>query len=677
MQQATQLLTGMTPPPPLPLMAGLTPGVWTPETAAPVSPSFQVNVNQPREQFTGGNLPGGSPTIQVAGQTPQMSYPAAGGFSQGVEPAPQMFPPLPIEEFTRFGQMFQSLDTDNDGFVQGSQCIELFSNRGVDRSALKQIWQVVAGSAGVINRDQFIKCLYLIEIYRRGMPIPASLPPGQFPLIAQATTGYGGNVGIPSLPQKAVFSAQDPAGYPGWRGPVPNEGLVASLDPTQQNRLMHEKLEAQKRDQELYKLEKEAETARQRKEYFERALQELTLFKSRMDVATIEVQEQVKREIESAEEMENRYQQVRNGAEAAAMETGSHIQSLNEAQNRKLELQGKLQNMQEELSAMEAHHPETIQKLELEIQGLQEAIMSTETRRNTLIAELESFKHQQELLQRRQGDLQMACAAAEAEVHSASGDIDKLITEVETTKESNDVEQIQKLLRESARVYSNLYSHACKAGVEIPVEAKMSVFGNDLTWTDDLIAAGVDRTDWQEDGFVLVDVFPDVKEDLDAEFENAINEAVIATEANKTTLAAGSGNKDNGFGNAFGATAQNSDFAVFDAFPETTNPVVQTSVMTPPSGFAVSFDDSSSFPNQTGTEPATFQANFEQPSIGTAPLTGFGFDDKTPQFETSFPTDFGSETPAVQTAFTMTSADDNQSSKTQENDDPFGGSAFP
>ena len=44
--------------------------------------------------------------------------------------------------------------------------------------------------------------------------------------------------------------------------------------------------------------------------------------------------------------------------------------------------------------------------------------------------QLESFKHQQELLHRRQGDLQMACAAAEAEVHSASGDIDKLMSQV-------------------------------------------------------------------------------------------------------------------------------------------------------------------------------------------------------------------------------------------------------
>eukprot|EP00210_Caulerpa_lentillifera_P001261 g1217.t1 len=685
-QQATQLLTGMTPPPPLPIMAGLTPGVWTPEAATPVSPHFKSNPSPPQEQFTGTSLPSGTPTIQVTGQAPSMSYSTRSNLTpQSMDPA-TVYPPLPIEEFTRFGQMFQSLDTDNDGFVQGGQCIELFTNRGVDRSILKQIWQVVAGAAGVINQDQFIKCLYLIEVSRRGMMVPSALPPGQFPPIAPSRTGYGANVGIPALPPKAVFQSPESTGYPGWRGPGINESLVASLDPSQRDRLMSERSEVQKKDEELFQMSKEAETFRQRREFFERALQELTLFKSRMDMATIEVQEQAKREQEAAMELENRYEQVRNGAEAAAKETGSHIQALNEAQNKKLELQGKLQMMQEELSAMEASHPETIQKLELEIQGLQEAILSTESRRNTLTAELESYKHQQGLLQKRQGDLQMACAAAEAEVHSASGDIDKLISEVETSTESKDIEQIQKLLREAARVYSNLYSHACKAGVEIPVEAKMSLFGNDLTWTDDLIATGVDRTDWEEDGFVLVDVFPDVKEDLDAEFENAIKEAVKATEANKTTpsvaAAAATLTKDSGFENAFAVdgNVQKSEFVAFDAFPEMTPPPVQTKTVlpTPPSsGFAVTFDEPSGFPTLTGSESTGFQTNFEQemtpavqPTTTTAPLTGFGFDEKSPEFEPSFPTvDFSTEIPAPTT-------NTDQTSNTQDIDDPFGGSAF-
>ena len=99
-------------------------------------------------------------------------------------------------------------------------------------------------------------------------------------------------------------------------------------------------------------------------------------------------------------------------------------------------------------------------------------------------------------------------------------------SQVESIKESNDAELIQKLLRESARVYSNLHSHACKAGVEIPVEARLSLYGNDVTWSDDLIGAGIDVSSWQEDGFVLVDAFPDVKDDMDAEFEKAIQEAV-------------------------------------------------------------------------------------------------------------------------------------------------------
>lgn len=38
---------------------------------------------------------------------------------------------------------------------------------GVDRSVLKTIWSTVAGDIGYLNKDQFVKCVYLIEVAQK------------------------------------------------------------------------------------------------------------------------------------------------------------------------------------------------------------------------------------------------------------------------------------------------------------------------------------------------------------------------------------------------------------------------------------------------------------------------------------------------------------------------------
>lgn len=38
---------------------------------------------------------------------------------------------------------------------------------GVDRSVLKTIWEAVAGDVGYLGKDQFIKCVYLIEMAQK------------------------------------------------------------------------------------------------------------------------------------------------------------------------------------------------------------------------------------------------------------------------------------------------------------------------------------------------------------------------------------------------------------------------------------------------------------------------------------------------------------------------------
>ncbi len=151
---------------------------------------------------------------------------------------------------------------------------------------------------------------------------------------------------------------------------------------------MAEKMEAQKKDQQLYAIDQSAEMARNKREFYEKALQELMLFKSRMDVAIMEVQEKLKREQDLAVEAEKRYEQIRYGAEEAAREAGNHATMLQEAERRKAEAEAKLAEAEQQLTAQERVQPEMIHQVEMQIQGLQDSVAATEARRNKLIAEV-------------------------------------------------------------------------------------------------------------------------------------------------------------------------------------------------------------------------------------------------------------------------------------------------
>lgn len=240
----------------------------------------------------------------------------------------------------------------------------------------------------------------------KGMPVPVALPRGGFPPVAQGTStltsvqGYGQG-GIPTIPSKAQFQPPDPSAYPGWKGPASNEGMISTLDPSQRlsfqnllfrcyarDRIMAERLEAQKKDQHLFMMNQEAETARAKREFFEKSLQELKLFKSRMDVALMEIQEKHRRETELAADAEKRYEQIRYGAEEAARDMGSFNAKVQEMQQRKTELEAKVNELQQDLAVRERSHPELVHQHELQIQVLQESVASLEQRRNTLTAEV-------------------------------------------------------------------------------------------------------------------------------------------------------------------------------------------------------------------------------------------------------------------------------------------------
>jgi hypothetical protein len=94
---------------------------------------------------------------------------------------------------------------------------------GLEKRALKVIWDLVAGSSGSLNAEQFVKCVYLIDHARRGAPLPPALPPAgapgapQFPPLAAGVTMPPPAAPAPAAtPPASILGPAPAAPSPGW-----------------------------------------------------------------------------------------------------------------------------------------------------------------------------------------------------------------------------------------------------------------------------------------------------------------------------------------------------------------------------------------------------------------------------------------------------------------------------
>jgi hypothetical protein len=85
--------------------------------------------------------------------------------------------------------------TAGERAAQGSECFAFFLQSGLGKGVLKDVWAAVAGDEGRLSQPQFVACLYLMELARRGIPPPAHAPPagpGFPPIAGGARPGSGG-----------------------------------------------------------------------------------------------------------------------------------------------------------------------------------------------------------------------------------------------------------------------------------------------------------------------------------------------------------------------------------------------------------------------------------------------------------------------------------------------------
>jgi len=103
---------------------------------------------------------------------------------------------LVLEHFTRRGYVSfcpeksrvvpRSRVADSPGVLlpQGGDCAGFFMQWGLPKELLKEIWEIVAGDEGRLSQAQFLSCLYLMDLAKRGVKPLRNIPRGPFPPIA-------------------------------------------------------------------------------------------------------------------------------------------------------------------------------------------------------------------------------------------------------------------------------------------------------------------------------------------------------------------------------------------------------------------------------------------------------------------------------------------------------------
>ncbi|XP_044474870.1 epidermal growth factor receptor substrate 15 isoform X2 [Mangifera indica] len=260
--------------------------------------------------------------------------------------------PTDVQKYTK---VFMEVDTDRDGRITGEQARNLFMSWRLPREVLKQVWDLSdQDSDSMLSLREFCFALYLMERYREGRPLPAVLPrnvmfdetllsmTGQ-PNPAFGNAAWGANPG-----QQPVMGLRPITPTAGLRPPVP----VTAHNVDNVMMLNQQKSRAPGLDDPFANQLDNGEQNSANSELQEAAAEgKKVLYKSRCDNRLNEITERAladKREAESlGKKYEEKYKQVADIASKLTIEEAK----FRELQERKMELQQAIVNMEQGGSA--------------------------------------------------------------------------------------------------------------------------------------------------------------------------------------------------------------------------------------------------------------------------------------------------------------------------------------
>ncbi|XP_041804606.1 epidermal growth factor receptor substrate 15-like 1 isoform X2 [Chelmon rostratus] len=107
---------------------------------------------------------------------------------------------VPVADRERYDDLFKKTDTDNDGFVNGTEVIEIFMLSSLSQTMLAQIWGLAdTKQTGKLTREQFSLAMHLIQQKAtKGIDPPSSLTPDMIPPSERTAASAAGPDGTSS-----------------------------------------------------------------------------------------------------------------------------------------------------------------------------------------------------------------------------------------------------------------------------------------------------------------------------------------------------------------------------------------------------------------------------------------------------------------------------------------------
>eukprot|EP00891_Asterochloris_glomerata_P006112 jgi/Astpho2/6112/Aster-04057 len=395
----------------------------------------------------------------VAGDTPALSKPQFYSTLRLISLAQgpgASFPPMQQADMQRYKGMFQQMDNDRDGY--GGDCFGAFMQWGLPKGILKDIWAVVAGDEGRLTADQFVQCLYLMDNAKRGMIPPTRLPPGPFPPMAstplqQALQGgttaatppqasmqqgqqqQGGNfdvfsqdIGFPNLPAQAVHVAPRAPTLPESRAPELDATQLQGLAASERSRLTTERDAVLQAEQQLHQTTAQTQAAKRKEAFYQQALQDLTLFKSKTTAAVLQAsktlaQERIDKAVSDADAMESQYESAYASARQTYSRGRALLDEIQRARARKVEAETKLAGLQQDIGQLSTMSDTEVAMEEAQAEQLQQAIAQAEAQKAAMEMRAAAVREEQEDLQKELEMLQLTVEAAKADVGNAQRDL--------------------------------------------------------------------------------------------------------------------------------------------------------------------------------------------------------------------------------------------------------------
>ncbi|KAJ6398220.1 hypothetical protein OIU77_019094 [Salix suchowensis] len=280
-------------------------------------------------------------------------------------------------DIQKYTKVFVQVDTDRDGKLTGEQARNLFLSWRLPREVLKKVWDLSdQDNDSMLSLREFCTALYLMERYREGRPLPATLPTTVMSdeTLLSATShpaasyGAGSRGPASGLRQQQAVSGARPPPAAAARPPRPptaahgdekqptqqkpkvpvlEKHLVHQLSQEEQDALNSKFQEASQADKKVEELEKEIMDSRQKIEFYRVKMQELILYKSRCDNRLNEVTSRVSSDKHEVETLGNKYEEKYKQTGDVASKLTIEEATFRDIQEKKMDLYRAIVKMEE------------------------------------------------------------------------------------------------------------------------------------------------------------------------------------------------------------------------------------------------------------------------------------------------------------------------------------------